>query len=147
MYRILKELGISVRVIAGFGSRNVRHGWNIVKLGDYYYNLDSTWDAELIQNGIKYRYFLKGDNFNKHTRLEEYKTMEFYNVYPMAQNEYNVEPLGYSLKTRSAFFAVKKQNLRKWQGKRLLLLQLPGLRDTRFSMQQIRNLKKEKKQQ
>lgn len=44
IYRILKQLGISVRVIPGYGKdKTVHHGWNIVKLGDYYYNLDATW--------------------------------------------------------------------------------------------------------
>lgn len=145
MYRILKELGISVRVIAGFGSHNVRHGWNIVKLGDYYYNLDSTWDAELIQNGIKYRYFLKGDNFNKHTRLEEYKTMEFYNVYPMAQNEYNVEPLGYSLKTRSAFFAVKKAKFKKVARKKVTFVAVTGAKGYQIQYATDKKFKKGKK--
>ena len=89
IYRILKQLGISVRVIPGYGkNKTVRHGWNIVKLGDYYYNLDATWDSQLSQAGIRYRYFLKGDNFKDHTRDDQYKNSDFYRNYPMAASDY-----------------------------------------------------------
>ncbi len=145
MYRMLKELGVSVRVIGGFGDGTVRHGWNIVKLGDYYYNLDSTWDAELIQNGIEYRYFLKGDNFNRHTRSEEYRTMEFYNAYPMAQNEYNIEPLGYSLKTRSAFFAVKKTRFKKVARKKVTFVAVVGAKGYQIQYATDKKFKKGRK--
>ena len=145
MYRMLKELGISVRVIGGFGNSNVRHGWNIVKLGDYYYNLDSTWDAELIQNGIEYRYFLKGDNFNRHTRSEEYRTMEFYNAYPMAQNEYNAGPLGYSVKTLSAFFSVKKPRFKKVAKKKVTFVTVAGAKGYQIQYAADKKFKKGRK--
>lgn len=79
-YRMALELGIDARLIAGYGGTE-NHGWNIVELEGYYYNLDSTWDAGLTE----YRYFLKNDaEFINHTRWSEYKTADFYASYPMA---------------------------------------------------------------
>lgn len=47
MYRMLKEVGISCRVVPGYGrNADIKHGWNIVKIGDYYYNIDATWDSQ-----------------------------------------------------------------------------------------------------
>lgn len=83
-YRFALEMGIDCRLIAGIGNGG-RHGWNIVKLGDYYYNLDSTWDSER----TTYRYFLVTDaNFGDHTRFDEYATTAFYRAYPMATNDF-----------------------------------------------------------
>ena len=61
-YRLAKMQGISSRVIAGHGTNtDVYHGWNIVKLGNLYYNVDATWDATNYKLGHPYEYFLKGD--------------------------------------------------------------------------------------
>lgn len=60
LYRMLEEAGLDARVVVGFEGE--RHAWNIVRLGNKYYYLDSTWDAEM----SKYGYFLKGyTNFEK----------------------------------------------------------------------------------
>ena len=40
LYRMLLEAGIDNRIIIG-----ANHAWNQVKLGDYYYNCDATFDA------------------------------------------------------------------------------------------------------
>ena len=83
-YRMTLELGVDNRLIPGTGN-NGAHGWNIVKLGKYYYNADTTWDC----NKEEYQYFLKCDeNFRNHTRDKEYSTEEFYSVYPMAGKDY-----------------------------------------------------------
>ena len=59
-YRLMLELGIDARVIAGDGGGP--HGWNIVKLGNVYYNADTTWDAGVDE----YQFFLKNtENFVK----------------------------------------------------------------------------------
>ena len=60
-YRLAEEAGLDSRVITGT-SLGENHAWNIVKIGDYYYYLDSTWDAG--KSG--YAYYLKGkqDFFN-----------------------------------------------------------------------------------
>lgn len=84
-YRMALEAGIDARYIAGIGNGGP-HGWNIVKLGDEYYNLDATWDAGR-QN---YEYFLKTDkNFKDHARYTDYASANFYRTYPMASADYN----------------------------------------------------------
>lgn len=88
-YRLAKMQGISSRVIAGHGTNtDVYHGWNIVKLGNLYYNVDATWDAANYKLGHPYEYFLKGDVFGDHTRTDDYKTKKFYATYPMAADDY-----------------------------------------------------------
>lgn len=61
-YRLCAEVGISARVIAGNPDASTgksTHGWNIVRLGDVYYNVDATWDDEF--PGY-YLFFLKSKN-------------------------------------------------------------------------------------
>ena len=85
-YRLALESKIDARLIAGIGNGGP-HGWNIVKIGNQYYNLDSTWDAGYA-NG-KYRYYLLSENnFTNHTRDSEYSTSDFYKKYPMATENY-----------------------------------------------------------
>ena len=83
-YRLMLELDIDTRVIPGDGGGP--HGWNIVELGDLYYNVDSTWDAGVEE----YSYFLRNTwNFLGHYRYMEYETVAFHNEYPMAAEDYN----------------------------------------------------------
>lgn len=87
-YRLALELGVDSRVINGIGNGGA-HGWNIVKLDGLYYNLDSTWDAEWKQFGLNYQYFLKSDaNFPDHYRDDKFRTVSFYQAYPMGQKNY-----------------------------------------------------------
>lgn len=80
IYRLLREEGIDTRIVT-----SVDHAWNIVKLGEYYYNIDSTWDAGM---GGAYNYFLKNmpdfEDDSSHIREAEYTTAEFNTAYPMA---------------------------------------------------------------
>ncbi|MDY3225228.1 MAG: leucine-rich repeat protein [Candidatus Faecousia sp.] len=85
LYRLALELGVDCRFIGGLGNGGA-HGWNIVKVGDYYYNADSTWDAGV----SSYRYFLKCPNsFPGHTRDAKFDTEAFHASYPMASKNYN----------------------------------------------------------
>jgi hypothetical protein len=78
------DWGVDARLIAG--DAGGPHAWNIVKMGDYYYNLDSTWDAGLRPN---YMWFLKcPDTFVNHYRDFEYSTSEFNAAYPMGAADY-----------------------------------------------------------
>lgn len=78
-YRLALELDVDARLIAGTGGSEA-HGWNIVELGDYYYNVDSTWDA----GETTYSYYLVCDHeFKNHNRYDEYATESFYEEYPM----------------------------------------------------------------
>ena len=67
LYRLALEEGIDCRFIFG-QSQGANHSWNIVKLGDVYYNVDATWDT-VTKN---YSYFLKTDaNMTDHTKDAE----------------------------------------------------------------------------
>ena len=78
-YRLALELGVDARYISGIGNGGP-HGWNIVDMGDYYYYLDATWDAEQ----DFYNWFLCGsENFPDHTPNEDYLTEEFTAQYPI----------------------------------------------------------------
>lgn len=90
-YRLALEKEIDARLISG--DAGGPHGWNIVKIGNRYYNLDSTWDAKLKPYGYPYQYFLLCDNrFDiDHTRDVEYDTEAFNNQYVMATDDYSGE--------------------------------------------------------
>ena len=83
MYRLLLELGVDNRLIS-----SATHGWNIVNLGDLYYNCDATWDASRQQ----WSYFLGGadafDAVTDHVRDAQYDTDDFHELYPMALDAY-----------------------------------------------------------
>lgn len=87
-YRIAKTVGISTRLIAGKGM-NDNHGWNIVKVGEYYYNIDVTWDDD--GTATSYTYFMKSmQDFSNHTRFEKYTTNQFSSEYPMSSLSYGI---------------------------------------------------------
>ena len=84
MYRLMLELGVDIRLIAGTGGGEA-HGWNIVKMDGFYYNLDSTWDAGMDE----YMFFLVSrKNFPYHFRYLDYETFAFHKAYPMAESNY-----------------------------------------------------------
>jgi len=91
-YRMCLEAGIDARLIAGVatdGTNLIAHGWNIVKIGQMYYNADPTWDAELAQAGYNYAFFLRSEaNFPGHIRDEAYQTASFKKAYPMSEFDY-----------------------------------------------------------
>ena len=83
-YRLMLELGIDCRVIAGDGGG--AHGWNIVELDGLYYNVDSTWDA----GNYNFFWFMKNFwDFGSHERYMEYDTIAFHNEYPMSALSYS----------------------------------------------------------
>ena len=88
LYKLLKEVGVEgVRIIA-----SESHAWNIVKFEDIYYCVDATWDADVKQNGLEYRFFLKGLNtFNslrEHTMMDEFLQESFITNYPISAEDY-----------------------------------------------------------
>lgn len=120
IYKMLKEVDVPVRLIPGYAGGEL-HGWNIVKIGKYYYNIDATWDATHYQRGQKYKNFLIGDNFANHVRFTEYQTDDFYGKYPMAQFSYATGKREYSTKSERAMFKVKKPKIKKINGKKVTL--------------------------
>lgn len=101
-YKLLIEAGVEAKCIDGIGttsSGTQTHGWNLVKLGEYWYNLDTTWDDPVIYPEdewedmdlpIQYNYFLKGSiSFDvDHERSAEYLTTEFRETYPVASEDF-----------------------------------------------------------
>ena len=89
-YRLALELGLDARMITGT-SGGQSHGWNIVRIGACYYNVDSTWDAKLAQKNQPYQYFLcSNDNFGEHNRKASYSTETFMALYPIAKENYDI---------------------------------------------------------
>lgn len=85
-YRLLKELGVDNRIITGManaGKTPERHAWNIVKIGDRYFNLDVT----LGDVNESYDYFLKSDADlpGNHVRDDIYNDELFITAYPMGK--------------------------------------------------------------
>lgn len=89
-YRLSLECGVDTRIISGveMESREA-HAWNIVRLNNYYYNVDSTWDA---QTESHREYFLIGSyNFSDHDEDMEYKMGDFTSLYCINSHDYNAE--------------------------------------------------------
>ena len=86
-YKLLTEAGVPTKIIGGesFGDG---HAWNIVKIGDYWYNLDVTWDDSTDSRD----YFLKGKHaFSDHKLDDEYQTDEFVEAYPLAPSSFSLD--------------------------------------------------------
>ncbi len=88
-YRLALENNIDARVISGIADGGP-HGWNIVKVGNQYYNIDTTWDANNIKSGYKYC-MVTDNNFTDHKRDNTFSSSEFYNSYPMGSENYILE--------------------------------------------------------
>ena len=85
-YRMCDEAGISAKIITGDGNGE-SHAWNIVKIGDEYYNIDTTWDGQ--ESYTVYDFFLKNaDDFIAHYRNSIYDTAEFNEKYPMTSGSW-----------------------------------------------------------
>ena len=96
-YRLCLEAGIDTRFIGGTvkndEGNDEPHAWNIVKLGDLYYYVDTTWDDQETEEdpqAISYEYFLKGtdSSFTERTLDKDYAGEEFWEKYPMAESDY-----------------------------------------------------------
>ena len=86
-YRLLRELGVGVRVITGTAEKNgvtEPHAWNLVCVDGAWYHLDVTWEQQS-RDGT---YFLRSDaNFTDHQRDEMYTGATFDEQYPMAADD------------------------------------------------------------
>ena len=94
-YRMLRGLGLQTRIISGLGNSD-RHAWNIVKIGNKYYNIDCTWDSnwseydtEAGEWKIDYHcYLLSDEDFVNHKRDSQFLTEEFTEKHPMYMQSY-----------------------------------------------------------
>ncbi len=99
MYKLLVEAGVPCHWIggsAGTGRDSAGHAWNIVKLGNQWYNLDATWD-DADNDKVSYDYFLKGtadfdeaDTSQVHTMDNEYYESSYLTDFPIAKTSYVV---------------------------------------------------------
>lgn len=92
--KMLKELGVGVRYITG-NTEEGYHAWNILKINDYWYNTDNTWDACYTEGHgyLDYTWFLKGSiEFNKdHFRDSKFNTLQFKSDFPTSDKSYVYE--------------------------------------------------------
>ena len=113
LYHMALNCGLDCRIIKGI-SNNASgvaesHAWNMVRIGDKYYYVDATWDAD----SNEYKYFLNGKgDFNNHSNyylnsLDEEISPE--KVYKVASNSYynglsRSEINGASINVKSAVY-------------------------------------------
>lgn len=89
-YKMFEEAGVNSRIITGIADGEP-HAWNIVKIGDVWYNIDCTWDDPIGggKHSNQYDYFLKSNkDFKSHERDEEYRTEEFQRKYNMTDHSW-----------------------------------------------------------
>ena len=85
-YAMGMEAGLKVRCVEGTGNGGA-HLWNIVKLGDSWYNMDVTWDDQM--SGISYRYYMKNNaEFRDHISSGKYISSSFFRKHPIAGTSY-----------------------------------------------------------
>lgn len=88
-YAMGMEAGLKVRCVEGTGNGGA-HLWNIVKLGDSWYNMDVTWDDQM--SGISYKYYMKNNaDFGNHISSGKYLSSSFFRKHPIAGTSYTGE--------------------------------------------------------
>lgn len=89
-YAMCHSAGVPVRIVRGTAQGKdgwTSHAWNIVKLGNEWYQLDCTWDRG--DEPSDWRYFLKGTRaFQKHKLADEFLESEFMRAFPLSSSTY-----------------------------------------------------------
>ncbi|KIR03212.1 hypothetical protein P261_02027 [Lachnospiraceae bacterium TWA4] len=121
-YYLASMAGLENRIVVG-----ADHAWNIVKLGEYYYNVDATWDASYYDPDVYpsrgWRFFMKNEatylkenypttqwgtvNGEHHTRLS-YDTGddEFRAAHPMSPTNYGETESGILFKENNGTITI-----------------------------------------
>jgi len=90
-YRLLSSANIPCRIITGQGLQE-RHAWNIVRVGNKWYNTDVTWDLYCRWKDrtlTNYNWFLKGTHmFTNHVRDTIFDDDAYYERQPMSNVDY-----------------------------------------------------------
>ena len=85
-YRMAHEAGLSVRIVTGLVDGEA-HAWNIVKIGDLYYYVDTTHASS---SGNRDDYFLKGSISFANRQLDsDYLSADFTSEFPMSDFDYS----------------------------------------------------------
>lgn len=90
-YDMCEMAGIECATITGTktaGSDEITHAWNIVKIGEKWYNCDATWDLGKSKN---FKYLFKSDEYFEYT---EHFRNSFYRSEEFTQNHYMCSPAG-----------------------------------------------------
>ena len=95
-YRIALEYGVDCRLIQS--NADDYYCWNIVKVGNKYYNIDAAWDSYLKQDlgYSEYEWLLLCDDTfvekggSRHIRYETFDTAEFNSQYPMHETDFEL---------------------------------------------------------
>ncbi len=84
MYKMLTEAGVPCKYVTGYAGEN--HAWNLVKMGNYWYALDATWDDPISSKPVlSYDYFLKGSK----TIEKDHALDEDYTTYKLNTKDYS----------------------------------------------------------
>jgi len=87
LYRLLLTEGIDCRIISGLALQK-DHAWNIAKIDNKYYCMDSTWDSQR----KTYEFLLCSENdFKEHSASAEYKTKQFMASYPISADSLEID--------------------------------------------------------
>ena len=102
---IMNKLGMPTYYVTGYAGEN--HAWNIIKLGNGYYNVDLTWDDG---RSISYNYFNVTDSkMSDHSRSDLSKYLPKCNSTTYAYNSNNYKKKTKPVQTKKPIYTPKPE--------------------------------------
>ncbi len=97
-YRLCLAAGVDTRIVTRAANPPTieAHAWNIVRLGDLYYEIDATWDRDEVNGTVTVSYdnFLLGSNGwanTPHNTIgDQFNNTDFAAAYPLSAEAYTV---------------------------------------------------------